>query len=89
MYCTEVEQRRTREHWRFPWENSDADGGRYLHTGSKGAFLCVYLVVSQRPWYVTSWDKKTLSEFAGGDLFLSSNLDVCPSLLPIPSFSVH
>lgn len=41
-----------------------------------------------RLWYVTSWDKKTLSEFAGGDLFLSSNLDVCPSVLPIPSFSV-
>lgn len=41
------------------------------------------------PWYVTSRDKKTLPEFAGGDLLLSSSLAVCPLLLPSPSFSVH
>lgn len=44
--------------------------------------LCNYLIVSWRPWYVASWEKKTLSEFAGSDLFLSSNPDVCPSAAP-------
>lgn len=93
MYHTEAEQRGTCQHWRFPWENSDADGGKVFIDWEQRSFLVhlfwCWVFFFWRLWYVTSWDKKTLSEFAGGDLFLSSNLDVCPSVLPILSFSVY
>lgn len=86
-YCTEAEQQGTCEHWRFPWENSDANGGKYLQTGRK-ELSCAFFF-PQRPWHVASWDKKTLSKVAEDDLFLSSNLAIYLSLLPFHSFLVH